>query len=310
MRRRPTSPPDHVPLTMPATDAPTLDALMLQAIARLRAAGDDSPHVCARALAQAATGLDRTGLLLAGNTPPAPDQAARFLALVARRCHGEPLAHILGQREFYGRDFTVSPATLIPRPETERLVELALDHMRQQEALLDAAAPPRLADLGTGSGCIGITLLCERPRWQALLMDISPAALAIARRNAHIHHVAPRALCLLGDMLAPPLAPRRLHLLVSNPPYIAPDERPEVMPEVLRHEPHTALFSPENGLAHLRAVCRAARHALIPGGVLLLEHGWQQGPAVRSLLTASGFVSVASHADLAGHERCTQGIAV
>lgn len=296
---------------MPATDAPTLDALMLQAVGRLRAAGDDSPHVCARALAQAATGLDRTGLLLAGNTPPAPEQAARFAALVARRCHGEPLAHILGRREFFGRDFAVSPATLIPRPETELLVELALDHMPQREAArLTDAAPPRLADLGTGSGCIGITLLCERPRWQALLMDISPAALSIARRNAQQHHVAPRALCLLGNMLAPPLAPHSLHLLVSNPPYIAPDESPDVMPEVLHHEPHTAIFSPENGLAHLRAVCRAARYALIPGGVLLLEHGWQQGPAVRSLLTASGFSNVTSHADLAGHERCTQGIFV
>lgn len=295
---------------MPAADAHSLDALMRQAVARLRAAHDDSPHVCARALAQAATGLDRTGLLLAGNTPPPPDQVARFDALVTRRCHGEPLAHILGRREFYGRDFTVSPATLIPRPETELLVELALDHMRRLEASHDEGAPPRLADLGTGTGCIGITLLCERPCWQALLMDISPAALSIVRRNAQRHHVASRALCLLGDMLAPPLAPRRLRLLVSNPPYIAPDERPEVMPEVLLHEPHDALFSPENGLAHLRAVCRAARHALVPGGVLLLEHGWRQGPAVRDLLTASGFVSVASHADLAGHERCSQGISL
>lgn len=292
---------------MSAADAPTLDALMLQAIARLRAAHDDSPHVCARALAQAATGLDRTGLLLAGNRPPQPEQAARFAALVDRRCHGEPLAHILGRREFFGRDFAVSPATLIPRPETELLVDLALDHMRHVEASLEDAARPCLADLGTGTGCIGITLLCERPRWQALLMDISPDALAMARRNAHTHHVASRALCLLGDMLVPPLAPCRLRLLVSNPPYIAPDERPEVMSDVLRHEPHKALFSPENGLAHLRAVCLAARHALVPDGALLLEHGWRQGPAVRALLVDAGFSDVTSHADLAGHERCTQG---
>lgn len=286
---------------------PTLDTLMQQAVARLRAAGDDSPHVCARALAQAVTGLDRTGLILAGERPLAAELAARLEEGVTRRCAGEPLAHILGQREFFGRDFAVTPDTLIPRPETELLVELALQHMQEAETHQPGGSPLRLADLGAGSGCIAITLLCERPRWQGLLLDISPPALAVARRNARTHGADQRLHCLLADMAHAPLAPHSLHLLVSNPPYISPAERHEVMEDVLRHEPHAALFSPDDGLAHLRAACRAAAVALVPGGHLLLEHGWRQGEAVRHILTRSGFVSVTTHTDLAGHERCTQG---
>lgn len=288
-------------------DTLTLDSFLQQAAARLRTAGDDSPHICARALAQAITGLDRTGLILAGPRPLAPDQAAWLNDAVSRRCAGEPLAHILGKKEFFGRDFAVTPHTLIPRPETELLVELALEHMREAEARLPAGLPLHLADLGAGSGCIGITLLCECPCWLGLLLDISPAALVVARRNTCTYGVAHRLCCLVADMAHPPLAPRSLHLLVSNPPYIAQAERPEVMEDVLRHEPHSALFSPDDGLAHLRAACRAAATALVPGGHLLLEHGWRQGSAVREMLTRSGFVSVTSHRDLAGHERCTQG---
>ena len=285
----------------------TLDMLMQQAAARLRAAGDDSPHVCARALAQAVTGLDRTGLILAGPRPLTPEQVTRLDEVVARRCAGEPLAHILGQKEFFGRDFAVTTDTLIPRPETELLVELALRYMQEAEAHLASGASLHLADLGTGSGCIGITLLCERPRWQGLLLDISPAALAVTRRNAQRHEVAHCLRCVLADMEHAPLARRSLHLLVSNPPYISPTERHEVMEDVLRHEPHSALFSPADGLAHLRAACRAATASLVPGGHLLLEHGWRQGEAVRHILTRSGFVNVTTHTDLAGHERCTQG---
>lgn len=286
---------------------PTLDTLMQQAAARLRAAGDDSPHVCVRALVQAITGLDRTGIILAGPRPLAPEPAARLEGAVSRRCAGEPLAHILGQKEFFGRDFAVTADTLIPRPETELLVELALQHMREAEARQTDGLPLRLADLGTGSGCIGITLLAERPHWQGLLLDLSPAALAVARRNARTHGVEPRLRCLAGDMTQAPLAPRSLHLLVSNPPYISAAERHEVMADVLRHEPHAALFSPADGLAHLQAACHAAAASLLPGGHLLLEHGWRQGEAVRHILTRSGFVNVTTHTDLAGHERCTQG---
>lgn len=308
MRGRSSSPALLYPYpSMLPTDTSTLDRLLQQAVFRLRAAGDDSPHICARALAQAITGLDRTGLILAGPRPLAPEQATRLEDAVTRRCAGEPLAHILGKKEFFGRDFAVTPDTLIPRPETELLVELALPHMQEAETRLPASAPLRLADLGTGSGCIGITLLAERPRWQGLLLDISPAALAVARRNADTHGVARRLRCLAADMAHAPLAPRSLQLLVSNPPYIAHAERPDVMDDVLRHEPHSALFSPDDGLAHLHAACRAAAEALMPGGHLLLEHGWRQGPAVRDMLARTGFISVTSHTDLAGHERCTEG---
>lgn len=305
--RDPTSPALYALPSMLPPPLPTLDTLMQQAAARLRAAGDDSPHVCVRALAQAVTGLDRTGIILAGPRPLAPELAARLEEAVSRRCTGEPLAHILGQKEFFGRDFAVTADTLVPRPETELLVELALRHMQEAEAHQPDGLPLRLADLGAGSGCIGITLLAERPRWQGLLLDISPAALDVARRNARTHDVESRLCCLAGDMTQAPLAPRSLQLLVSNPPYISAAERHDVMADVLRHEPHTALFSPADGLAHLQAACRAAAVSLLPGGHLLLEHGWRQGEAVRTLLRQQGFANITTHTDLAGHERCTEG---
>lgn len=287
-------------------DSDTLDALMAQATARLAQAGTDSPRLCARALAEEATGLDRTGLVLAGNRPLPAEAARRYVELVARRAQGEPLAHILGRREFFGLDFAVTPQTLIPRPETELLVELALDIMARQEAALPHAVP-YFADWGTGSGCIGIALAVSRRVWRGILLDIAPAVLRVAGRNACRHGCRDRLHLVCADMASPPLLPVCLDLMVSNPPYIADSEEGDVMDEVLRFEPHRALFSPENGLHHLRKVVDAARRHLRPGGWLLLEHGWKQGQDVRQLLLDAGLDSVATHRDLAGHERCTLG---
>ncbi len=284
----------------------TLDALMAQATTLLRRAGTDSPHLCALALAEVATGLDRVGLVLAGTSAVPPETARHYAELVRRRAQGEPLAHILGRREFFGLDFAVTPQTLIPRPETELLVELALECMTLQEARLPQAALS-FADWGTGSGCIGISLAVNRSRWKGLLLDIAPAALQVAGRNAWHHACHERLALVCADMARPPLPPASLDLMVSNPPYIADSEAGDVMTEVLRFEPHGALFSPENGLRHLQQVAAAARRHLKAGGWLLLEHGWKQGAHVRQLLLDAGLDSVITHRDLAGHERCTLG---
>ena len=228
---------------------------------RLTKAGVDSPRLCAQLLAGHVLGLDRLHCVLAAERELTPDQAGTLEALTARRATGEPLAHILGGREFFGRTFLVTPDTLIPRPETELLVETALE-------LLPAGQPLRFADLGAGSGCIGVTLCLERPRWCGLLLELSAPALEVARANAARLGAATRLDALRADLRAIPLAGGSCDLLVSNPPYIADAERGQVMDEVLRFEPHSALFSPEAGLAHLRAVIAQAARLHRPGGLL------------------------------------------
>lgn len=271
-----------------------------QASARLQTAGADSPRLCAQLLLGHVLQLDRLGCVLEAQRALSPDELAALAALEARRAAGEPLAHILGRREFYGRDFRVSPATLIPRPETELLVDCALE-------LLPAAAPLFFADLGTGSGCIGISLACERPHWHGLALELDAAAVAVAQGNTHSLNVSQQLACIRGDLAAVPLAAASCGLVVSNPPYIAEAERAQVMPEVLRYEPHTALFAPQQGLALLQAATKEAWRLLRPGGVLLLEHGAAQGAAVQNILHAQGFAGVDTRPDLAGLDRCTLG---
>ena len=208
----------------------------------------DSPRLCVEVLARETLGgaretSARMFCLLEAGRELDDEELANLEAFVDRRATGTPLAHITGYKEFYGRDFLVTASTLIPRPETEMLVDTALEQL-----------PPsalRFADLGAGSGCIGLTLAAERPAWRGALLDISPQALAIAARNAALLGVADRATLLAGDMCHPPLARQSLGLVVANPPYIADAERGQVMGEVLRNEPHSALFSEQNGLRHL-----------------------------------------------------------
>lgn len=265
---------------------------------RLTEAGVDSPRLCAQLLAGHVLGMDRLRCLLEAERQLAPAEIRKLEILTARRATGEPLAHILGAREFFGRAFLVTPHTLIPRPETELLVEAALE-------LLPASSPLLFADLGAGSGCIGVTLCLERPQWRGLLLELSAPALAVARENAVRLGAAAQLGALRADMRAAPLRAASCGLVVSNPPYIAEAERGEVMDEVLRFEPHAALFSPQAGLAHLRAVVGQAARVLRPGGLLLLEHGARQGAAVREILTAARvFDCIEVRRDLAGLERC------
>lgn len=265
----------------------------------LTEAGVDSPRLCARLLCAHALGLDKLGVALAPERELDEAEVARLAALAARRAMGVPLAHITGVREFFGRDFHVTRHTLVPRPETELLVETALELLPRGGV--------SFADLGAGSGCIGVTLACERPLWRGLLLEKSGEALAVARENAQalLDSGKARLACVRGDLFAPPLGARSLDLVISNPPYIGEGERGEVMDEVLRFEPASALFSPEGGLAHLAAVCEAARRLLRPGGLLILEHGAGQGAAVRGLMTRRGLVDIETRRDLAGLERCT-----
>lgn len=223
--------------------------------------------------------------------------AARFDALLARRVAGEPVAYLTGSRGFWTLDLAVTPATLVPRPETELLVELAL-------ARLPAVAPVRVADLGTGSGAIALALAKERPRAHVVATDASPEALEVARGNAvrnRIGNVAFR----LGSWLAP-LAGECFDLIASNPPYIA-DGDPHLSQGDLRFEPAMALSCGADGLDAIRIIVRDAPACLRPGGWLLLEHGWDQGEAVRALLAEAGFVDAATARDLEGRDRITLG---
>ncbi len=221
----------------------------------------------------------------------------RFLAGLARLSSGEPLAHLTGQQGFWGLDLQVTADTLIPRPDTERLVELALQNMTTPRG--------RALDLGTGSGAIALALASERPGWQVLALDCSAAALAVAEHNAQQHGLAAQVTFRAShwfDALVPTDGP--FALVASNPPYL--DANDVHLPQ-LRHEPRGALVAGEQGLADLRQVAQGARHWLTPGGWLLLEHGWTQGESVRALLHAAGYRHVRTERDYGGNERVTLG---
>lgn len=250
----------------------------------------------ARVLAAQAWQVDRAWLIAHGSDPPSDAQTTQFQALLSRRLAGEPVAYLIGTREFYGRPFQVSPDVLIPRPDTELLVELALARIPPDQAM-------DILDLGTGSGCIAITLALERPHAQVTAVDCSAAALLIARRNAGI--LGARVDFLRSDWFSA-LSGRRFDLIVGNPPYIAVAD-PHLTNGDVRFEPLSALASGVDGLDDLRSLTAAARAHLKPGGILLLEHGYDQAEAIQSLLRQRGFRNVRSWADLAGILRVSGG---
>ncbi|HEX7113462.1 MAG TPA: peptide chain release factor N(5)-glutamine methyltransferase [Mizugakiibacter sp.] len=230
----------------------------------------------------------------------AADEAAQaaFAALLARRLAGEPVAYLTGTRGFWSLELEVTPATLIPRPETELLVELAL-------ARLPEDARARVADLGTGSGAVALAIARERPQAWVFATDASAEALAVARRNAGrlgLAHVA----FAQGDWCRALGDASDFDLIVSNPPYIAAGD-PHLGEGDLRFEPAAALTSGVDGLDAIRSIVRDARAHLRPGGWLLFEHGYEQGAAVRALLTAAGYREVFTARDLEGRERVSGG---
>ncbi len=225
-------------------------------------------------------------------------QVQRFRQLLARRAAGEPLAYLTGEKEFWSLTLKVTPATLVPRPETELLVETALALGAPDEAL-------ELLDLGTGSGAIALAIAHERPGWQVTATDLSPEALAVARENAHnlgLQNVR----FLHGAWYQPLPKSVRFHLIVSNPPYVVEGD-PRLQEDGLRHEPSTALAAGPEGLDDLRIIIQGAPAHLEPGGWLAVEHGVDQGSAVRVLFQKAGFEKVKTRRDLAGRDRVTLG---
>lgn len=221
-----------------------------------------------------------------------------FLVLAERRRQGEPVAYILGEREFYGLKFQVSPAVLIPRPETELLVELALARMP-----MDATV--RVLDLGTGSGAVAVALAKQRPQARLTAVDVDYAALPVARANAKRHRVSVRFFC--GDWFGA-LPGESFDLIVSNPPYVASAD-PHLATGDVRFEPQRALVGGADGLDCIRAIVAKARAHLNPGAWLLFEHGYDQAAACRALLEAEGYRDVQSWPDLAGIARVSGGCA-
>lgn len=258
----------------------------------------DRPRLDAEILLAAALGKPRVWLLAHPEERILDCEATdRYEAHVTRRAHGEPLAYILGEKEFWSLTLRVTPDVLVPRPETELVVERAIAH-------LSAEAPGRVLDLATGSGAIALAIAHERQHVRVVATDVAEAALAVARHNAlqlHLSNVEFRT----GDWYAP-VAAERFALIACNPPYIAADD-PHVERGVRRYEPPGALFAAAEGLAALRVVVGEAPRHLVTGGWLVVEHGHAQGAAVRQLFDAAGFVDTATHRDLAGLERCTEG---
>ncbi|MBE5270400.1 peptide chain release factor N(5)-glutamine methyltransferase [Stenotrophomonas sp. B2] len=281
---------------MSSPTQPSLRQVVADASARL--GGIDARHEAELLLLHV---LERPrSWLFAHATDPLPATAqAAFEALLARRAAGEPVAYLTGRRGFWTLDLRVDAATLIPRPETELLVELALER-------LPSDRPLSVADLGTGSGAIALALASERPLAQVLATDASPGALAMAARNAAHHELRNVRFAEGGQDWYAPLQGARFALIASNPPYIA-SEDPHLQQGDLRFEPASALASGLDGLDDIRRIVAGAPEHLQPAGWLLIEHGWDQGAAIRTLFDAAGFADVQTQQDLEQRDRVTLG---
>lgn len=263
-----------------------------QALARQ---GSATPGLDARLLLQAAAGLTREAMIADPDRPIAADAVARFNGFIDRRLTGEPVSRILGMREFYGRVFAVTPATLDPRPDTETLIEAALSFM-------PAETPCRLIDLGTGTGAIALTLLAERPRAEAVLTDISAEALKVARGNAERLGVVPRAAFVEGSWFTGVAG--RFDLILSNPPYIPSAILPTLDLDVRNFDPRAALDGGPDGLGPYRDIAAQAAFFLAPQGRVIVEIGEGQAFEIEDIFKAVGLLPGNRWKDLAGHVRC------
>ena len=273
---------------------PDTAALLYQATSQLNKTSD-TPALDAELLFCAISGIDRSAVTTGRSMTLTNRQREVFSTLIKRRAAGEPIAYLLRRKEFWSQDLLVSPEVLIPRPESELLVEQALEHLPEQ--------PCNVADLGTGSGAIALAIATERPNVQVTATDISQSALEVAMKNAArlgVRNVTFRQ----GDWFAP-LADQHYRLIVSNPPYVRVGD-PRLEAGTL-YEPVDALISGYDGLDALRMICAAARRYLNSQGVLVLEHACDQKNAVHKLLSQGGFETIVSSTDLAGKPRVTWG---
>jgi release factor glutamine methyltransferase len=277
----------------------TVEAVRRALTRQLRANGNESAELDARLLVGHALGLDLTGMIAAAGRPLAAAEAARIEDFARRRLNGEPVARIVGLREFWGLPLQLSAATLVPRPETETLVELALEILRGEPR---PDRRWRIADIGTGSGAILLALLSELPGACGTGTDISMAAVRTARSNAARLGFAPRAVFVACDYAAALSGP--FDLIVSNPPYIRSAEIAGLAAEVRHHDPLLALDGGADGLAAYRAIAPEAMRLLAPGGVVAVELGYGQSADVETLMTAAGLTPERPpKADLAGIRR-------
>ncbi|MSQ18153.1 MAG: peptide chain release factor N(5)-glutamine methyltransferase [Betaproteobacteria bacterium] len=257
----------------------------------------DVPRLDAQLLLAAVTGMSRVALMTHPERPVSPAQQQTFRKWCARRRAGEPVAYLIGEREFYGLPFTVSPAVLIPRPETELLVEFALDRLPK--------APCKVLDLGTGSGAIAIAIAKHAPTVEVWATDVSPDAIVVASANAKRHGVA---IQLLRSNWFAQLGDSRFDIIVTNPPYVAAGD-PHFIDGDIRFEPQDALISGSDGLDAIRAIVDAAAEHLAADGLIAIEHGFDQGESVAALLTSADFRATQQHDDLAGIWRITSAMA-
>jgi release factor glutamine methyltransferase len=273
----------------------TVSAALAHATEELKHSSD-SAELDAQLLLAHVLAKSRTWLYTWPDHQLTENEQTQFLQLCARRAQGEPVAYLLGKREFWKFELQVSPAVLIPRPETELLVELALQLLNTEQA--------HVADLGTGSGAIALALAYERAHWQVFATDLHQQALAIAKLNAQQLKLA--NLTFLVGNWCEPLPNGDYNLIVSNPPYIDADD-PHMQQGDLRFEPRTALVAADHGLSDIQQIAQQAREKLMPGGHLLLEHGWQQGAAVRNILHELGYTHVQTMRDHGDRDRVTLG---
>ncbi|MBF0480810.1 MAG: peptide chain release factor N(5)-glutamine methyltransferase [Desulfovibrionaceae bacterium] len=257
--------------------------------------GVDSPRLSAQLLAAFALGMDRMRLFLDLDRPLGDAELDLIRPLIARRGRGEPVAMIVGEKEFFCRPFAVCSETLTPRPETELLIEIVLERVGRAAAI-------RFADLGAGSGVLAVTVACELAGAAGVAVDVSPGALAAARANAERHGVASRIEFVLGDF-GDVLAGGGYDVILTNPPYVSEAEYAGLSREVRDFESKSALVPGASGLEAYRSIAPAAYAALSPGGFVAAEIGWTQGEAVSGIFGAAGFESIRVRKDLAGLDR-------
>lgn len=287
----------HAPLT-----GLTVEAARRAAAARLRIAEIDSPDLDARLLIGGLLGLDLTGLMIAGHRVLTPAEADGLETLIARRLHGEPTARILGAKEFWGMPLQLSADTLVPRPDTETIVETVLRQIATDGPDRDELA---IADLGTGSGAILLALLAELPKATGVATDISPAALTTARNNARHLQLDHRIAFVACDYAAALKGP--FDVIVSNPPYIRSADIADLAIDVRAHDPMRALDGGPDGLDAYRAICPQAAQLLRPGGLIVFEVGYDQSDDVGRIMAASGLSALPPVCDLAGISRAVPG---
>jgi release factor glutamine methyltransferase len=288
-------------------EAPTLRSAMLRGVGFLRDAGIDSAQIDAEVLLQHVLGIEKAQLYSALDEPLSAGHRLQFQEMLDRRMRREPVAYITGRKEFWSLEFVVTPKALIPRPETELLVEVALHRLKNT-----ASRTPNVLDLGTGSGIIGVCLAKERLEANILAVDIASSALEVARINSRRHGVSERIDLIHGDLFAALAAEKRLFdLIVSNPPYIRTGELSLLAPEISQWEPMTALDGGRDGIEYYRRIIGEAHEHLAPESSIVLEIGADMAPVVTELFARSGGYGPASvYQDYAGKDRVIAAIKV